>query len=133
MKTFATICLLAATGYAFTIKSIDALDFDSSFDDIDDFDKPKKKTAVATLIPQIPSFSEADGHDEMVSGLIEDQKACVEDVKDCKIVPDEESSKAGFGLGALLDGVAEGLFLRFSLKMKRTKFYCVRLVTQSMN
>ena len=40
----------------------------------------------------------------MTNELVEDQKACVESAKDCRIDPDEES----FGLGELLDGVADG-------------------------
>ena len=109
MKTFAALCILAASGYAFSISSIEPLNFDDSFDDIDFHDKPKKSTInTKTLIPQIPAFNEADGHDEMINELIADQKACVEDAKDCKIEPDLESSQAAFGLGELLDGVADG-------------------------
>lgn len=44
----------------------------------------------------------------MINELVADQKACVESAADCKIDPDEESSTAQFGLGELLDGVADG-------------------------
>ena len=44
----------------------------------------------------------------MVAELLAKQKACAEDAESCKVVPDEESRNAEFGLGELLDGVAAG-------------------------
>lgn len=105
MKRFAALCVLVAAGYAFEIQSIESLDFDSSFDDIDKHDKPKKK-ATRTRIPQIPSYDEEA--EAMINELVAEQQACVESAKDCRIDPDEESSAAQFGLGELLDGVADG-------------------------
>ena len=109
MKRFAALCVLAASGYAFSIQSIDALDFGDSFDDIDAHDKKddkKKSVDIETLIPEVPAYD--DEAEDMINELVEDQKACVEDAASCKIVPDEESSAAQFGLGELLDGVADG-------------------------
>ena len=107
MKRFAALCVLVAAGLAFEIQSIESLEFDSSFDDIDSHDKPKKKVKkTKTSIPQIPSYD--DEAEAIINELVEDQKACVESAKDCKIDPDEDSRAAQFGLGELLDGVAEG-------------------------
>ena len=55
MKRFTALCVLVTAGYAFEIQSIESLDFDSSFDDIDQHDKPKKK-ATKSRIPQIPAY-----------------------------------------------------------------------------
>ena len=108
MKRFAALCVLVAAGLAFEIQSIESLDFDSSFDDIDAHDEPKKKDRkkTKTRIPQIPSYD--DEAEAIINELVEDQKACVESAKDCRIDPDEDSRAAQFGLGELLDGVAEG-------------------------
>ena len=57
MKRFAALCVLVAAGYAFEIQSIESLEFDDSFDDIDAHDKPKKK-ATRTRIPQIPAYDD---------------------------------------------------------------------------
>ena len=110
MKKFAAFCVLAVAGFAFHIQSIDDLDFqDYTMDGIvEDEPKKTKKTATVTLLPQVPAFNKEEGYDEMIDELIAEQKACAEDAHSCKIEPDEESKNAEFGLGELLDGVAEG-------------------------
>ena len=71
MKRFAALCVLVAAGLAFEIQSIESLEFDSSFDDIDAHDKPKKKDKkTKTIIPQVPSYD--DEAEAMINELVED-------------------------------------------------------------
>ena len=72
MKRFAALCVLVAAGLAFEIQSIESLEFDASFDDIDAHDKPKKKDKkkTKTIIPQVPSYD--DEAEDMINELIED-------------------------------------------------------------
>lgn len=57
MIRFAAFCVLAISGYAFSIDAIAPMEFDDSFADIDKHAKKKAATkSRRTRIPQIPAY-----------------------------------------------------------------------------